>query len=132
MKYKKNRKIYGTVLTIVFCIGLLFTQQTVFAADDDESMTIYGIYLGTVAQGDATLVESDGEYLLMDVGQYESYSYVKKFLKARGVTKLSVYISHLHSDHTGGYTAGKGFEQLCKDFEEPVSFCRQDSLKCFP
>ncbi|MCR5784404.1 MAG: hypothetical protein K6G40_02015 [Eubacterium sp.] len=118
-----SRRIFVLFLGILLSLTFAFSPKCVMADDttdetqDDETMNIYGIYLGTVAQGDATLVESDGEYLLMDVGQYESYSYVKKFLKSRGVTKLSVYISHLHSDHTGGYTEGKGFDKLCSDFD---------------
>lgn len=65
------------------------------------SMNIYAIDLGTL-KGDATLIESDGEYLLIDTGSIDNKHRVVKFLKSKGVKKLSVLLTHFHADHAGG------------------------------
>ena len=50
--------------------------------------------------GDATLVESDGKYLLMDTC-HEEGTYIIKYLKDHGVKTLDLYVSHDHHDHWG-------------------------------
>ena len=50
--------------------------------------------------GDATLVESDGRYLLMDTC-HEEGTYIIKYLKDYGVKTLDLYVSHDHHDHWG-------------------------------
>lgn len=98
---------------------LVVREDSIVSADGE--MNIYGIYLGD-NHGDCTLIESKGEYLLMDSGQYVSYPYIKAFLDKMGVTKLSLYYSHLHSDHTGGFSPiSKGdncsYDQLLHDYD---------------
>lgn len=51
--------------------------------------------------GDATLMESNGHYLLLDTCMPKGSTNVIKKLKSMGVKKLSVYISHYHDDHIG-------------------------------
>lgn len=103
-------------------------HEDIEAISEAESVTsgqgelnIYGIYLGD-DYGDSTLVESNGEYLLIDIGQYKSYPYVKAFLDSKGVTKLSLYYSHLHGDHNGGLSAistgsNCGYDNLLHDYD---------------
>ncbi len=69
-------------------------------ADNTADMVIYSIDLKG-AKGDATLLESGGEYLLMDTGASDAWDTLDAFLKSKGVTRLSVYVSHFHSDHAG-------------------------------
>ena len=66
-------------------------------------MRIYAIYLGnSAAGGDAVLVESNGEYLLMDMGTYEQATeYVIPVIEKLGIKEISVYFSHMHIDHYG-------------------------------
>ena len=93
-------------LSAVDCIG------PVYAAAPE--MRLYSIYLtvnpGETPEkekliGESVLLESDGEYLLMDCGApFASESvinYLKRVLPA-GAT-LNVYISHFHKDHYGGF-----------------------------
>lgn len=89
------------------------------AATTSGGMSLYGIYLskgGDVSQydpddreasefGDAVLMESDGEYLLMDAGQSWCASSLVSYLKKAGVDHLSVYVSHVHPDHMDGVQA---------------------------
>ena len=91
-------------------------------------MRIYGIYLhrangkrvSSDRYGDAVLIESNGKYLLMDTGEdcpikgddnTVIRSSLVSTLKSIGVKELDVYISHLHSDHTGG------LKDVCDNFK---------------
>ena len=56
--------------------------------------------------GDSTLLKSGEEYLLVDVGCYETKEKVEQILEKNGITKntpFSIYISHYHGDHYGSY-----------------------------
>ena len=55
--------------------------------------------------GDNCLVESDGKFLLMDSCMPAGRDAILKFLKARKVDTLSLYISHPHYDHYGNAMA---------------------------
>ena len=49
--------------------------------------------------GEAVLLESGGQYLLMDTGSKDPNNTVIRYLKSKGVRNLSLYISHFHEDH---------------------------------
>lgn len=53
--------------------------------------------------GDAVLIESNGEYILMDTGYTDnedlSQSSVIRYLKKNNVNELDLYLSHWHNDH---------------------------------
>ena len=85
----------------------------------NNSMKIYGIYMkrlnespsDTDRYGDATLIESNGAYLLIDTGAkypikgdrvHAHPSDLVNTLKSIGVKKLDVLLTHNHSDHVGG------------------------------
>ena len=96
MNLKRKSLILCAAICLLFC---LLPMTNVKAAAGN--MNIDCIYLGEPDNnaGDSVLVESNGKYLLMDVGSKDSYPYIKKFLQERRVTTLSVYISHTHADH---------------------------------
>ncbi len=83
-------------------LGLLFwnNAETTYAADTE--MTLYGMYLGENSKGDSVLLESKGEYLLMDIGMYYGTPYVIEELEHLGIDHITLYFSHLHMDHLGG------------------------------
>ena len=91
------KKIIGIFLTLAVAVALWTVPVK---ADDKPDMIVYSIDLKG-AKGDATLVESDGEFLLMDTGVADAWDTLDAFLKSKGVTRLSVYVSHFHSDHAG-------------------------------
>lgn len=68
-------------------------------AENDSEMTISAIACGS--QGDSTLVESNGEYLLMDTCLDDDNNKVVSYLTNNGVTKFDLFLSHYHSDHYG-------------------------------
>lgn len=56
-----------------------------------------------VGQGNAVLVEQDGEYMLIDGGDREYSSFVVSYLKEQGVDELEYVIaSHYDADHLNG------------------------------
>lgn len=64
-------------------------------------MKITCIDLGSARSvyGESVLLESGGQYLLMDTGSKDPNKSVIKYLKSKGVKNLSLYISHFHEDH---------------------------------
>lgn len=56
-----------------------------------------------VGQGNATLVENDGKYMLIDGGDREYSSFVVSYLKNEGVEELEYVVSsHYDADHLNG------------------------------
>lgn len=56
-----------------------------------------------VGQGDCILLESKGEFVLIDTGEREYAGTVRHYLNTRGVRVLKYVIAtHPHSDHIGG------------------------------
>ena len=56
-----------------------------------------------VGQGDATLVKTDGHYMLIDAGDNTKGTVIWAYLKKQGVDKLDYLIlTHTDSDHIGG------------------------------
>lgn len=82
---------------------LLIIMNNISFATNNNEMNIYSINIGEGNKGDSTLVESNGEFLLMDIGVGESYPYIDKFLSENNITNFSLYFSHFHKDHTGGF-----------------------------
>lgn len=85
------------------------------------NMKIYAIYLGG-NPGDAVLIESGNEYILMDLGdstagkEAGAYASVKALLDELGVKELSLYYSHFHGDHTGGVGNGGALDWLTSEY----------------
>lgn len=104
-----------------------------FKLSGSESMKIYAINLGD-NPGDSVLIESDGEYLLMDLGESKSgratgaYAYVKKLLTDLNVKKLSLYYSHFHGDHTGGVGNDGALDWLTSEFEVTTIYAPAKSI----
>lgn len=68
-----------------------------------EGLNIHTIDVG---QGDSTLLECDGSYMLIDAGETDYGNAVVDYLKQYNVDKLSyMVITHPHSDHYGGAEA---------------------------
>jgi len=69
---------------------------------EDASLAVHFIDVG---QGDSILLESRGEYVLIDAGEKEYGAEVVNYLKHQGAKHLKYVIAtHPHSDHIGGMT----------------------------
>ena len=114
-------------------------SETEEASEEDHnlaaasSMKIYAIYLDG-NPGDAVLLESGGEYILMDLGDSTagkskgSYASVKKLLDKLGVKKLSLYYSHFHGDHTGGVGTDSAMDWLTSEYNVTTIYAPDASL----
>ncbi len=61
------------------------------------------IHVIDVGQGDAVLLEQNGEYALIDTGTPSSKETLAFYLDAHGVYELKyLVLSHFHADHIGG------------------------------
>ena len=100
MKRFFHQKTAFLLLCLAFLSFTLFSTKSEAAATN--GLRIHAIDLGSDnTKGDAVLLESKGEYLLIDTGESDSKHHVINYLKSQGVKKLSIYISHFHSDHAG-------------------------------
>lgn len=101
------------------------------------------IHFINTGQSDCILIESNGEYMLIDGGDRDDDATVKAYLEKIGVKKLKyIVITHFHSDHLGGIndaiaSYGKGADavlvpngnadtQVYKDF---INSCMNAGLK---
>ncbi len=94
------KKIISLLLVFVLAFSVLTINAS---AAEEKNMNIYGLYL--TLEGDATLIESDGEWLLVDTGIEGASDELLKKLSYYGVKKMDVLLSHLHADHMGGLAA---------------------------
>ena len=102
------KRIYALLLIILLLATSLFG-----CAKDKESPLTSNIitkedaglimHFIDVGQGDSTLIESKGEFALIDGGEYSERNKVISYLSSQGVDELEFIIStHPHSDHCGG------------------------------
>lgn len=65
-----------------------------------ETMTVHYIDVG---QGDAILVQSGGQNMLIDAGDKDHGQLVVDYLKSAGVKQIDILVvTHPHADHIGG------------------------------
>ncbi len=98
------------------CTGFPFWDYTHLTtepiSEDDTGLTVHFIDVG---QGDCTLIESKGHFVLIDAGEYSERQKVISYLSKEGVEKLDFIIStHPHSDHCGGLS------EVIRHFTPPV------------
>lgn len=59
-----------------------------------------------IVWGDVTVLESDGEFALIDTGYDTTFESIREYLDSLGVKKLSfILLSHFHRDHYGSIPA---------------------------
>lgn len=112
MAEKKRRKFYRRLLAafaVLFTLCMAGCSQPVLkspAVSVPVSGTDLRVDFIDVGQGDSTLIEKDGHFMLIDAGERDQRETVVSYLKKRGVEKLDYVIgTHPHSDHIGGMEA---------------------------
>lgn len=69
-------------------------------SQENAGLTVHFIDVG---QGDSTLLESNGEFVLVDAGERDYGETVLRYIQSRGAQTLKYIIAtHPHSDHIGG------------------------------
>lgn len=80
--------------------GSLSPSQERIAGDAEDILTVTFLDVG---QGNAVLVECDGQFMLIDGGSREYSSFVVSYLKQHGVEELAYIVaSHYDADHING------------------------------
>lgn len=95
-------------------VGAAPTWQEIYTAvgladplpADDLPESADAVHFIDVGQADATLLQSGGEYCLVDAGDTDSEQKLMDYLEQRGVTRLKLLVmSHPHADHIGSMAA---------------------------
>ena len=104
MKDKLRRILWIAAAVVLVINGALFAAgrlQTQYELTDATE-----VHFIDVGQGDAALLLSGGQAVLIDAGTAESAGALVRYLEERGVRSLyAVIASHPHSDHIGGMAA---------------------------
>ena len=105
---KRIAKRVTLALFSVMLVLLLEMNEKVYAEESKE-LNIYAIYLNNDIKGESVLLESKGQYLLMDIGAESHLPAVIDQLQTLGVREVSVYFSHLHTDHIGATATDRAY-----------------------
>ena len=95
------KKILCVILAVITVVLYgACTPKGIDVSTPPSGMTVRFI---NVEQGDCTLIESGGKYMLVDSGESTYSATVKDIMRMSGVDKLTyVLVTHPHSDHFGG------------------------------
>lgn len=89
-------------ISLVLSFILILSGCTVEVSNNDSNSDLKVMYLD-VGQGDAILIQSQGEAMLIDAGEKEQGSTVTGYLEQENIKSLKYIIcTHPHSDHIGG------------------------------
>ncbi|MBQ8228212.1 MAG: MBL fold metallo-hydrolase [Clostridia bacterium] len=111
-KSKKSKTSLVAVLIVVIILivgSKVIPQETWDSAFDKSGVTDslsstagMAVHFVDVGQGDCTVVESNGHFMLIDSGEADKSQTVINYLNNLGVEKLDYCIAtHPHSDHMG-------------------------------
>lgn len=104
---QKKRSILWLFLVFIFTFTLYQNNLTAQAAADTKVHFI-NVTNSTYKSGDATLIEYNGKYMLIDGGREATFNQLDKYLKAKckktngKIVLDAVVITHNHIDHFGG------------------------------
>ncbi|MDF2868875.1 MAG: fold metallo-hydrolase [Anaerocolumna sp.] len=89
-------------ISFVLAFILVLSGCAVEVNNNDSSSDLKVMYLD-VGQGDAILIQSQGESMLIDAGEKDQGSTVINYLEQENIESLKYIIcTHPHSDHIGG------------------------------
>ena len=104
---KKIRKLVGIVVVLIAAvIGLFDTlssdETDISTSNADITNCSAQVHFVDVGQGDATLVVSKGEAMLVDTGERDELDTLLNYLKKMNIDSLKyLVITHPHTDHMG-------------------------------
>ena len=88
-------------LPLVLCLCILFTGCEATVPDKTVEGYNNTVTMLDVGQASATLIESDGEFCLIDAGKAGGSADIVAYLYDRGVEKIDLFVlTHFHHDHT--------------------------------
>ena len=96
----KSKRILSVILAIILFFSILKSEGILSEDSLEGNLEVHFIDVG---QGDAILVKSDEEFMLIDAGKNVDGDLVVNYLKGQNVKKLKYVIgTHPHEDHIGG------------------------------
>lgn len=106
------KKLIASILIICMalfslcgCMLLRDDRALINTADLGEDIFLI-VHFIDVGQGDSILIESKGDFALIDTGEYKEKDSLISYLDNAGVDKFDyVFSTHPHSDHCGGLSA---------------------------
>lgn len=101
---KQIRMILGIiVIAAVALFGWISSQNEEIKLVSEIPEANCRVHYIDIGQGDCELIESNGEFMLIDAGENGNEDIVINYLRKAGVEKLRyVVATHPHSDHMGG------------------------------
>lgn len=107
------------------------TQIPTTQTTSDKTSSTFSVQFIDVGQADATLIECDGHYMLIDGGNKADSNVIYTVLKNANVKKLDIVVgTHAHEDHIGGIPGAFNYTSadltLC-----PVTNYDSDAFKDF-
>lgn len=111
---RKSKKLIFIVLVLILVafsyFGVdnydkLFSEEYPWESSETQTTEYKDlkVHYIDVGQGDCSLVEADGKFMLIDAGENGHEQQVINYLRSVGVQKLDYVIAtHQHSDHIGG------------------------------
>ncbi len=105
---KWNRHLYLCILVAALLLSGCSVSKEGANTNGLEKMSrmtegTMEVHFLDVGQGDCTLIESQGHYMLIDAGNNDKGTLVQSYLESQGVEKLDYLIgTHPDSDHIGG------------------------------
>lgn len=95
-----RKKILFAFSFLILVLSFLIIPIPAFATS--MNIHVFDLYTDTGTYGDAILLESGGNYLLIDTGTNSNK--ILSYLNKKKIRKIDVMLSHLHGDHYGGLT----------------------------
>lgn len=115
MNYKKIRKVIIAVClvaSVIISFVRYIERRNYTETVGPSSITDNYVEFIDVGQGDSALIASKGKYCLIDTGDKQGFSAIRRTLREKNIKTIDVLIiSHYHADHTGGlYDIVKEFD----------------------
>ncbi|MBQ0097591.1 MAG: MBL fold metallo-hydrolase [Oscillospiraceae bacterium] len=105
-----KKKLSALFLAVIFVLSLCSCDysfsdtQSDIIPEQSENAPL-SVHFIDVGQGDSILLESNGEFVLVDAGESDYGSTVVNYIKSQNADTLKYVIAtHPHSDHCGGLT----------------------------
>ncbi len=101
---KISKKIISSIAALVMMLALVGCGSVVDGPGmelQEEQGYNNTVTVLNVGQAQCSLIESEGEFILLDAGFADGSTDIVTYLQDRGVEKISLFVlTHFHSDHT--------------------------------